>query len=177
MRIKVGYFWWALIELWSSCDRESMAEIVKCPLCSSFAAKSLKGVIRHLGLVHAHDAGFYVRCEIQGCPRTYNKFYSYKKHNMYSKHRDILIENADAAQLQNVLHGEADGAESDGDISGMDTTDSTAGNVSSSREAALFVLKARHVHKVAQSSISELLLDFTTLLEGSVHQLHSRVSI
>ena len=63
--------------------------VVVCPLCSSFVAKDLKGVLRHMGTVHAHEAGFYVRCYVQECPATYSNFHSYKKH-LYKKHRDVL---------------------------------------------------------------------------------------
>ena len=60
-----------------------------CSMCSHFAAPTLKAVIRHIGAVHSHDAFFHVYCGIEGCPRTYKSFHSYKKH-MYLKHRDIL---------------------------------------------------------------------------------------
>lgn len=145
----------------------------ECPLCSRFAAKSLKGVIRHLGVVHANEAGFYVHCVVEDCPQTYNKFLSYKKH-MYSKHRDLLgitPANNDVTGL------DSDQTDLDGSSSDMDIYDSFSEDIStfSRNEAALFVLKARHVHKVAQSSICEVMCDFTSLLERSVHKLHSRV--
>ena len=35
-----------------------MAFMTNCPLCGSFAAPNVKGVVRHIGLVHAHEAGF-----------------------------------------------------------------------------------------------------------------------
>jgi len=57
-------------------------------LCNS-AARNLKGVVCHIGSVHAHGANFHVTCGLQGCPRTYTNFHSYKKH-MYSRHRDTL---------------------------------------------------------------------------------------
>ena len=60
-----------------------------CPLCESFAAPSMKGVVRHIGLVHSHEFGFRVTCGVGGCTRSYTKFSSYKKH-MYIKHRDTL---------------------------------------------------------------------------------------
>lgn len=144
--------------------------VERCPLCSSFAAKSLKGVIRHLGLVHAHEAGFYVRCNVQDCPRTYDKFVSYKKH-MYSKHRSILQVQPVSSTRPPDESDEGEGYNSD-----MDTTTSNDVHRFTRREAALFVLKAKHVHKVAQSSLGELLCDFTTILERSVRDVHCKVS-
>lgn len=43
------------------------------------------------------------------------------------------------------------------------------------KKAALFALKTRHVHKVAQSSIQGVMCDFTTKLESTVLELKSRV--
>ena len=60
-----------------------------CPLCESFAAPHMKGVVRHIGLVHSHEFAFRVTCGVGGCTRTYTRFSSYKKH-MYVKHRDVL---------------------------------------------------------------------------------------
>lgn len=94
--------------------------------------------------------------------------------NMYSKHRDLLgitPANNDVTGL------DSDQTDLDGSSSDMDIYDSFSEDIStfSRNEAALFVLKARHVHKVAQSSICEVMCDFTSLLERSVHKLHSRV--
>lgn len=43
------------------------------------------------------------------------------------------------------------------------------------RAAALFALKAMHIHKVSQSSLPDLMLDITTMLEFKVHQIESNV--
>lgn len=147
----------------------------QCQLCSSFAAKSLKALIRHLGLVHAHQAGFYVRCEIQDCPRTYNKFLSYKKH-MYSKHRDVLGSLRNDSSVLDMQSSSSVGQDSDEQDGQTDTLSPPCDvNVFTRREAALFVMKAKHVHHIAQSSLCEVMCDFTSLLERSVNKLHSSV--
>ena len=70
----------------------------RCPLCHFFAARALKGVLRHIGAVHAHEANFQVICGVQGCPRSYSNYHSYKKY-MYQKHRDVLeVVNGSSAQ-------------------------------------------------------------------------------
>lgn len=61
----------------------------KCPLCLFFASRSLKGVVRHIGVVHSHDASFHIVCGLNGCPRSYRNFHSYKKH-MFQRHRDVM---------------------------------------------------------------------------------------
>jgi len=147
-----------------------------CQICSSFAAKSLKALIRHVGLVHAHDAGFYVKCEVKDCPRTYNKFLSYKKH-MYSKHRNVLgnlISDGSVGDLQSSSCDLDSDYDSDGQAQDTNAMPSDE-NVYTRREAALFVMKAKHVHHIAQSSLCEVMTDFTSLLEQSVTRLHTRV--
>lgn len=145
-----------------------------CTLCSSFAAKSLKALIRHLGLVHAHQAGFHVRCQIHDCPRTYNKFLSYKKH-MYSKHQDVL------GSFRSAVGGESRDESSDEDHSLYEETPDTEivsqsdPDVFSRREALLFVLKAKHIYHIPQSSLCDIMSDFTSLLECSVNSLHSKI--
>ena len=39
------------------------------------------------------------------------------------------------------------------------------------REAALFILKAKHLHKVSQNTLNRLQCDFSSMLEATVHQL------
>ena len=150
--------------------------VYRCQLCNSFAGKSLKALIRHLGLVHAHEAGFYVRCNVQDCPRTYNKFLSYKKH-MYSKHQDVSCCLRNESFVPNLQSSSCDlDPDDSSDERLLDTSaPSCDENVFTRREAALFVMKAKLVHHVAQSSLGEVLCDFTTLLERSVNKLHSRV--
>ena len=54
-------------------------------LCTSFCGQKFKGVVRHIGSVHAHHLNFCIWCGIDGCHRTYKKLISYKMH-IYEKH-------------------------------------------------------------------------------------------
>ena len=63
--------------------------IESCPLCETFAAPNLKGVVRHVGLVHSHEPGFRLTGGVEGCTRSYTKFNSYKKH-MYVKYAELM---------------------------------------------------------------------------------------
>ena len=148
--------------------------VFKCSLCSSFASTTYKGVLRHLGTVHAHDAGFHVMCASPDCPQTYNNFHSYKMH-LYRKHREILLDS--------VQH--ADG-EDDDDPAGDTSRDVGSPHLSNNaiapavintrkREAALFTLKAKHIHKISQRSLNGVLCDFTTMLQSTVDHLEAEV--
>ena len=116
---------------------------VKCWLCTSFAARTLKAVIRHIGVVHARDPNFHVVCGIQGCIRTY-KNYSFKKH-VYCHHREQIDpvhpywEDTSTQQMSTPpeMPCKDDGPDILNRDAGYDYTE----------QAALFVLKAKHVHK------------------------------
>lgn len=159
--------------------------VFKCPLCSRFAGCSLKVIIRHLGIVHASEAGFHIKCAKEDCPRTYNNFYSYKKH-MYHKHRDLLNDSLPAESLPatssssqtlmdtafDEIEGGADYNE-DSDDTNIYITSSSSSLQERQKYAALFALKTRHV---AQSSIPGVMCDFSTLLETTVQKLKSKVT-
>ena len=74
-----------------------------CPCCGSrFATVSV--FLTHLRLIHSNEAGFQITCGIQGCPRTYVNFHTYRNH-VYSIHssdgivEDSLTDNP-AAELE-----------------------------------------------------------------------------
>ena len=60
-----------------------------CWLCYKVAAPSLAGVLRHMAAVHAYDPQFFICWGVDGCTRTYQNFFSFKR-NMYRKHRGSL---------------------------------------------------------------------------------------
>lgn len=62
-----------------------------CWICYNFAAPTLKAVIRHIGAVHGYDPNFFLCCGINGCPRTYNNFHSFRQH-FRRKHIDLDME-------------------------------------------------------------------------------------
>ena len=75
-----------------------MSSRKRCWLCSSFASRTLKAVVRHIGAVHSHEANFHIKCDIQGCVRTYTNFFSFKNH-VYRNHKDALDDSpADAGE-------------------------------------------------------------------------------
>jgi len=147
----------------------SAVMVVVCPLCSSFAAKDFKGVLRHMGVTHSHEAGFYVRCCVEDCPRTYSNFHSYKKH-LYTKHRDVLGV-ADSESAPTDCSSDIDDFLND-EESPENPVDSCQGK---ERAAALFILKAKHIHKVPQSALLEIMQDFKMMLESTFHYVQRNV--
>lgn len=60
---------------------------VNCPLCESqFATVSI--FMTHLKLIHSNEPNFCIRCNLEGCQRTFKNFYTYRNH-VYSMHSQL----------------------------------------------------------------------------------------
>ena len=148
---------------------------VKCWLCSSFAARSLKAVIRHIGVVHARDSNFHVICGIQGCIRTYNNFTSFKKH-AYRHHRELLDPPCPEAREISTIEDELPQESLEADEDGLDFLDpENASGYDHTEQAALFILKAKHVHKISQAALNDLLFDVSTMISDRVKYVENKV--
>ena len=151
-----------------------------CPLCRAYAAKDLKSLLRHIGAVHSHEAGFFVHCGLQDCPRTCNNFHSYKKH-LYTKHREALglVPNSTAEVSEDVLMSTY--TDLGASFRSVDQHEDSSEDAIveqaqvEKRAAALFALKSLHVHKVSQSALSGLMADISTMLEYKVSQIEHKV--
>ena len=124
-----------------------------CWICYKVASPTLKGVVRHMATVHAHDPRFFVCYGIQGCARTYSNFFSFMKH-LYRKHRESLDMSGPYVRNSS-FHGSSEDDEDHGPIS-----DSTFENIDEERpqilskfehmkQMALFLLKAKEIRKVS----------------------------
>lgn len=133
-----------------------------------------KKVVRHLGTVHAHESAFYVECCVLGCPRTYTNFHSYKSH-LYKRHREVIIDLPSASETNDTLLPSTTEIEPPSPQSNTCTSESdllvASTSTSRQREAALFILKAKHLHKVSQNALNGLQCDISSMLETTVHQL------
>lgn len=131
---------------------------VTCWICHRYAAPTLKVILRHMAAVHAHDPTFHTICGIEECPRTYTNF-SFKRH-LYRKHRGVL----DLMPVSpDVVMTVSDDIED-----GSSSCEVNATEIDEKKESALFIMKAKTVHKVSQSALSGLLDDFSSMLERKI---------
>lgn len=154
-----------------------MSLVSKCPLCSSFAAKSFKGVLRHIGTVHAHDPTFTVRCSVGDCPRVYKNYHSYKKH-IYKKHREVLMDDTTLQSCDDSVSDPVHTEEGPSEAfctSEDEECDTPCSSKTREKVAALFILKLKHIHKVSQRSLTGLLSDCSSMLESELHSLRTQV--
>ena len=148
-----------------------------CWICYSAAAPTLKGVVRHMAVAHAHDPQFYIRCGIQECSRTYSKFYSFKKH-LYRKHREHLDINSTVTSLpQNSGSSLCDPDYEDSTSLCNTGVETSTSQLYHKKQMALFLLKLKEVRKVSQTAIDGLVSDFTMIIQQVVSQLQNDVSM
>ena len=134
--------------------------------------------MRHMGTVHSHDPHFHVCCGVHGCPRTYTNFESFRKH-LYRRHRCDLD-----LPLAVTTHGEEYDETLDDTLDDNGQASGTAGGINSEeppqwmqkRQTALFLMKAREVHKISQVSLDGLLADFTEMRRSSTQYLESEIN-
>ena len=142
-----------------------------CPLCHHFAARTLKGIVRHVGAVHSFEANFHIKCGLEGCPRTYTNYHGYRKH-LYTKHRDLV------GVQPNPHHQSADpqlDAESETDFNELSQSSEEVPRTQRDevRQSALFLLKNTAVNKVSKSSLNDLIGDVSIFLSEQVQSLQS----
>ena len=140
---------------------------------------TLKHVIRHIGAFHAQDADFNICCGISGCPRTYQKFHSYRQH-IYRCHREILdgIDD-DQSQGSPVTIEEPLIEDLDCTISESEVPDSyeNSHTILSKKEAGLFLIKTKEIYKVPQSTLDSLVGDISTIVESTIKHIEKRVKM
>ena len=153
----------------SRSDLVAVQSTWRCPLCYTFASKNLKGVVRHIGSVHAVEANFQVVCGVEGCPRTYKHYHSYRRH-LYKKHREIL-EIEDHATTLSGAEALDVGSEGDLDSGSVSNFEGSCEGRNYKREAALFLMKARTLSKMSNAAIDSHTEDVTLLLGDRIQSL------
>lgn len=146
---------------------DSSGDGYSCSMCYRFTGVNMSQVLRHIGTVHSHQPGFRVVCGIRGCPRTYNNYWSFRKH-LRRKHEDTL-----APRPLHLLQSEQ--VHSD-DSMGIEPCDQLVPREREKvRAAILFLLKQKELHQTSQVVLNELERDISQLIEQSVDDQASEV--
>lgn len=66
--------------------------VYRCIMCTGYVTLSLRELLDHTRRSHSNDPSFHVLCGLDGCPRTYKKFLSFRNH-IIRKHSLMLDEN------------------------------------------------------------------------------------
>lgn len=124
-----------------------------CSLCHTFSAKSMSTVLRHIGSVHAHEPNFHIVCGVNGCSRAYYNYHSFRKHLLLGRrHRDSAfhdeVNRCEEGDLSMLTSGEGE-FDQGGNSSGRHHV---LPEQQSKRAKALFLMKAKEVHKISQTA-------------------------
>lgn len=115
-----------------------------------------------MGSVHAFEANFHVKCGLDGCPRSYTNYHSYKKH-LYIKHRERIHSKPDQPD-QSLPETQADSEpELDMNDSSAEEDMGTSTMVDHTRQSALLLLKTTAIHKSSKASLDEMIGDISVL--------------
>lgn len=142
-----------------------------CSMCYHYTSSSIDSVLRHIGSVHAHQANFNVLCGIQGCPRTYTNYHSFRKH-LRRKHICFVSENVDIGTQ--ILDTNYSPPWSDYLIS--ENLQSIDDDELLMKSMALFVLKSKEVRQVSQVALNDLIGDIALIVEKSLNVMASNVA-
>lgn len=149
---------------------------LECSICHNFAAPYLKSIVRHIGSVHSFDPSFRILCGIHNCTRVYTNFSSFRSH-LYRKHKKELQRGIRSNRRRETHFIDAnpdvnveDGPSSENDQN-MFITQCEFDEEDFRRCLALFLLKAREVHKVSQKAINGLIVDVTMLFQQYTNKL------
>lgn len=147
----------------SSRDRD----LFSCTYCNSFSAFSMLGVLRHVGRVHSNDPGFHIVCGINECPRTFKKYYSFRKH-VRRCHKDALT------QTNITIQSEVD---EDPEEEGINESNESALEPAEKRirSSALFLLKAKEIDRINQNSLESIIGGVTTIVEETLDEVKARI--
>lgn len=70
-----------------------------CTICLLFTCTTLRLLLSHIYMQHSQEPGFNVRCGVNGCPRTYNKYNSFYRH-LHREHIESLQQTTNQNQGQ-----------------------------------------------------------------------------
>lgn len=126
----------------------------------------METILRHIGTVHAHDPNFYLQCVVDGCPRTYTNYSSFRKH-LRLKHCEHLIA---APSIP----------ESDFEERGNEMIDLNEASIFEDehlklRSSALFLLKAKEVYRLTQWSLNNVMEEVRTIVQQTLREVERQV--
>ena len=104
----------------------------QCSICAAFAADSMTQILNHIGRCDRNDANFHCVCGINGCAKTFKKYYTWRKHIQ----KNTNIGNDD---LQGQFDDQPAVGKMDRDMIHFDTAVNDLAEVT--RSSALYLLK------------------------------------
>lgn len=150
------------------------AELV-CPLCTHQHLQfNLTSWLKHIKLIHSHQAGFSITCGISGCQRTFTKFRTFEGHiSAIHRHQADVTNNAPALDMAS--GGGVELEEGDDEENDETVVEERFGSCELQQNSALFLLGLKEKHKLTQGAVQSLIDGVTCLSQQRLHSLFTQV--
>ena len=135
-----------------------------CSICDTFLAVTFQQLLSHIGRCHRNDPNFHCVCGINGCTRTFRKYFSWRKH-IFRDHKHINNEHE----------------EEDVDQFNPDPCDNDAGqpqindHEDKKRQEALYLLKLQEDCRLPITMVDSVLANTASIVENNVTNLQNEI--
>ena len=136
----------------------------QCNFFASFAAENRKQLINHIGRCHRNDPNFHCMCGLDGCTKTFKKYYSWRKH-LKQKHAELPAEeDCPTINMDREAGDERNGDEPNGE----NVEDPT-------RSAALYILKLQEDCCMPKSTVESVLSNTKTIVQETLSVVRTHI--
>ena len=150
-------------------------------ICKHFAAANYLLVLRHIGVVHSHEANFSLTCGVNGCIRNFRNYYSFGKHlrrlhpGVFSIPTTEPTTVTSASQVE-VIIDESDNNIDEEEVSGDHSTISieNPGVICESvmlfhmKMKKLFLLKTKEMLCISWKATNEMMMLWKLLIDSQI---------
>lgn len=157
--------------------------LYRCSLCVEFIAHNLNILLSHIARIHKSDPNFHVLCGIDGCPKTYTNFVSFRNH-LIRKHsitRNLTARNGEIGPLPNAEREPDEFEEGNENLNDLDDVDNGLEFNLAREEAeirktsALCLLQFKEKGRVPQTVVDLLVETTTQTVRTSINVLKSGI--
>lgn len=134
-----------------------------CSVCDTYLASTIQQLLSHIGRCHRHDPNFHCVCGIDGCTRTYKKYFSWRKH-ILRVHKNINEENIN----ENYCHPDVDES--------WDEYEQPEPAIhEKKRQEALYLLKLQEDCRLPIATVDSVLANTVSIIDDNVSDLQRNV--
>lgn len=146
--------------------------MIVCPSCPGTQFKTLRMLLKHIRVTHSHSSTFHMRCNFQGCKRSFHNFHSYKNH-IWTFHdvTDSELSSDRERDEESSTISDDDHFPSPDHSLGVERVDfsmedtSTIDEQSLQQAAATWILKTRERHRIPLSVFDEIISDMQSFFQ------------
>uniref|UniRef100_A0A1X7UBD0 C2H2-type domain-containing protein n=1 Tax=Amphimedon queenslandica TaxID=400682 RepID=A0A1X7UBD0_AMPQE len=162
-----------------------------CSICKHFSSANYLSVLRHIGVVHSHEANFSLTCGVNGCIRNFCNYYSFRKH-LRRLHPDVFSNPTtvtSASQVEVTIDESDDNIDEDevsddrnaipienpGDVCQSHSQSAVISSKDEERSFALFLLKTKEMLCISQKATDEIMNDVIEIVYRFSNNIGSEV--